>query len=42
MTNLRSKRWADRVVRMREMRNGKRILIGKLEGKKPVGRIILK
>jgi hypothetical protein len=30
--------WAEHVARMREKRNGYRILVGKLEGKRPLGR----
>jgi hypothetical protein len=37
---IRSKRmrWAGHVARMREERNAYRILVGKLEGKRPLGR----
>jgi hypothetical protein len=31
-------RWAGHVARMGEKRNAYRILVGKLEGKKPLGR----
>jgi hypothetical protein len=31
-------RWAGHVARMRETRNAYRILVGKLEGKRPLGR----
>jgi hypothetical protein len=34
----RRMRWAGRVARMREMRNAYRILIGKPEAKRPLGR----
>jgi hypothetical protein len=35
---LRRKRWAGHVARMRERRNVHRILVGKPEGKRPLGR----
>ena len=34
----RRMRWAGHVARMREMRGGYRILVGKPEGKRPLGR----
>jgi hypothetical protein len=34
----RGMRWAGHVARMREKRNAYRILVGKLEGKRPPGR----
>jgi hypothetical protein len=38
MIKSRRMRWAGHVVRMRELRNACRILVGKLEGKRPLGR----
>jgi hypothetical protein len=38
MIKLRRTRWAGHVVLMREKRNAYRILVGKLEGKKPLRR----
>jgi hypothetical protein len=38
MIKSRRMRWAGHVARMREMRNADRILVGKPEGKKPLGR----
>jgi hypothetical protein len=35
----RRMRWAGHVARMRETRNAYRILVGKPEGKKPLGRL---
>jgi hypothetical protein len=34
----RKMRWAEHVVRMGEKRNAYRLLVGKLEGKRPLGR----
>jgi hypothetical protein len=38
MTKSRRKRWAGHVVRMMAKRNTYRILVGKPEGKRPLGR----
>jgi hypothetical protein len=38
MIKLRRMRWAWHVVRIGENRNAYRILVGKLEGKRPLGR----
>jgi hypothetical protein len=38
----RSIRWAEHVARMGEKRNAYRILVGKPEGKRPLGRPILR
>jgi hypothetical protein len=38
MIKLRGMRWAGHVARMREGRGVYRVLIGRLEGKKPLGR----
>jgi hypothetical protein len=38
MINSRRIGWAGHVARMREKRNAYRILVGKPEGKKPLGR----
>jgi hypothetical protein len=38
MIKSRRMRWAGHVARMREKRNAYRILVGKPEGKRPVGR----
>jgi hypothetical protein len=38
MIKLRIMRWAGHVARMGELRNAYRILIGKPEGKRPLGR----
>jgi hypothetical protein len=38
MVKSRRMRWAGHVARMGEMRNAYRILVGKLEGKRPLGR----
>jgi hypothetical protein len=38
MIKSRRKRWAGHVTRMGEKRNACKILVGKSEGKKPVGR----
>jgi hypothetical protein len=38
MIKSRRMRWAGHVARMREMRNAHRILVGKPEGKRPLGR----
>jgi hypothetical protein len=38
MIECRRMRWAGRVARMREKRNTYRLLVGKPEGKKPLGR----
>jgi hypothetical protein len=38
MIKSRRMRWAGRVARMGEKRNAYRILVGKLEGKRPLGR----
>jgi hypothetical protein len=38
MIKSRRMRWAGHVVRMREKRNAYRILMGKQEGKRPLGR----
>jgi hypothetical protein len=38
MIKFRRVRWAGHVARMREKRNACRILVGKLEGKRPLGR----
>jgi hypothetical protein len=38
MIKLRRMRWAGHVERMREKRNACRILVGKSEGKRPLGR----
>jgi hypothetical protein len=38
MTKLRRMRWTGYVTRMRETRNAYRILVGKAEGKRPLGR----
>jgi hypothetical protein len=38
MTKSRRMRWTGHVVRMREKRNTYRILVGKPEGKRPLGR----
>jgi hypothetical protein len=38
MIKSRRMRWARRVARMREKRNAYRILVGKPEGKRPLGR----
>ena len=39
--NLKSRqlRWAGHVVRMEKSRNAYRVLVGKLEGKRPLGRL---
>jgi hypothetical protein len=39
MTKSRDIRWAGHVARMRENRNAYRILVGKSEGKRPLGRL---
>jgi hypothetical protein len=39
MTKSRRMRWAEHVARMGEKRNAYRILVGKPEGKKPLGRL---
>jgi hypothetical protein len=36
--HLRRMRWAGHVARMREKRNAYRLLVGELEGKRPLGR----
>jgi hypothetical protein len=38
MIKSRRVRWAGHVVRMREKRNAYRILVGKPQGKRPLGR----
>jgi hypothetical protein len=38
MIKLRRMRWAGHVARMGEKKNAYRILVGKLEGKRPLGR----
>jgi hypothetical protein len=38
MIKSRRMRWAGHVARMGEKRNAYRILVGKLEGKRPLGR----
>jgi hypothetical protein len=38
MIKSESMRWAGRIVQMREKRNAYRLLVGKLEGKRPLGR----
>jgi hypothetical protein len=38
MMTLRRMRWAEHVARMRETRNAYRILVGKPEGRRPLGR----
>jgi hypothetical protein len=38
MIKSRRKRWAGHVARMREKRNAYRILVGKPEGKRPLGK----
>jgi hypothetical protein len=38
VTKSRNMRWAGRVARMRKIRNAINILIGKPEGKRPLGR----
>ena len=42
--NLKSRRlrWAEHVARMEQFRNAYRVLVGKPEGKRPLGRTILK
>jgi hypothetical protein len=40
MIKPRRMKWAGHVARMGEKRNAYRILVGKLEGKRPVGRTI--
>jgi hypothetical protein len=42
MIKSRRMRWAGHVSRMGEKRNAYRILVGKPEGKRPLGRPILK
>jgi hypothetical protein len=39
MIKSRRMRWAGHVARMRETRNAHRILVGKPEGKRPLGRL---
>jgi hypothetical protein len=39
MTNSRRMRWAGHVARMAAKRNAYRILVGKPEGKRPLGRL---
>ena len=36
--NSRQLRWAGHVARMEQSRNAYRVLVGKLEGKRPIGR----
>jgi hypothetical protein len=38
IVKLRRMRWAEHVTRMREKRNAYRLLVGKPEGKRPLGR----
>jgi hypothetical protein len=35
---IKSRRWAGHVARMREKRNAYRLLVGKPEGRRPLGR----
>jgi hypothetical protein len=39
MIKSRRMRWAGHVTRMGQLRNAYRILVGKLEGKRPLGRL---
>jgi hypothetical protein len=39
MIKFRTTRWAGRVARMGQMRHAHKMLVGKLEGKRPLGRL---